>query len=215
MIARHGLGLVANITNVDGKGRRTMSNVTNIVPGVDVRVALREHWRFFLMEGIILVILGSAAILVPPLASLAVAIFLGWLFLIGGIVGLVSTIASRRTPGFWWSLISAIVTIIAGFVLIGWPISGTISLTFVLTAFLVADGILMIFFALEHQRQFSANWGWLLANGIIDLVLAGLIVWALPTSAIWALGLIVGIDLMFGGWPLISMAFAVRKPVAS
>ena len=190
-----------------------MTNAANVVPGLKVKAALHEHWRFFLIEGIVLVILGSAAILVPVLASLAVAIFLGWLFLIGGIVGLMSTIAGRRAPGFWWSLISAIVTIVAGAVLIGWPAGGTISLTFVLTAFLVADGILMIFFALEHQRQMSGNWGWLLGNGILDLVLAALIVWALPASAVWVPGLIVGIDLLFGGWSLISMALAARKPV--
>ena len=190
-----------------------MTNAANVVPGLKVKAALHEHWRFFLIEGIVLVILGSAAILVPVLASLAVAIFLGWLFLIGGIVGLMSTIAGRRAPGFWWSLISAIVTIVAGAVLIGWPAGGTISLTFVLTAFLVADGILMIFFALEHQRQMSGNWGWLLGNGILDLVLAALIVWALPASAVWVPGLIVGIDLLFGGWSLISVALAARKPV--
>jgi len=177
----------------------------------DLRSAMHSHWKLFLIEGIVLLILGTAAIVVPPLASVVVSIFLGWLFIVGGIVGLVATIAGRGAPGFWWSLVSAIIAIVAGALLIGWPVGGALSLTLVLTAFLIADGILTIFFAIEHRRQLSQRWGWLLFNGIIDLLLAAVIVWAFPGSALWILGLIVGIDLIFGGWSLIAMAFAARS----
>ena len=177
----------------------------------DLRSAMRSHWKLFLIEGVVLLILGTAAIVVPPLASVVVSIFLGWLFIVGGIVGLVATIAGRGAPGFWWSLVSAIIAIVAGALLIGWPVGGALSLTLVLTAFLIADGILTIFFAIEHRRQLSQRWGWLLFNGIIDLLLAAVIVWAFPGSALWILGLIVGIDLIFGGWSLIAMAFAARS----
>jgi len=181
----------------------------------DVTSAVRHHWRLFLIEGIILLVLGTAAIVVPPIASLTVAIFLGWVFLVGGIVGLASTIVGRTAPGFWWSLVSALAAIIAGSLLLGWPVRGAVSLTFVLIGFLVADGALTIFFSLEHRRSLSRRWGWLLANGILDLLLAGLIVWALPASALWALGLIVGIDLVFGGWSLIAMAIAAHAGKAA
>ncbi|HUJ04167.1 MAG TPA: HdeD family acid-resistance protein [Rhizomicrobium sp.] len=177
----------------------------------DLRSAMHSHWKLFLIEGVVLLILGTAAIVVPPLASVVVSIFLGWLFIVGGIVGLVATIAGRGAPGFWWSLVSAIIAIVAGALLIGWPVGGALSLTLVLTAFLIADGILTIFFAIEHRRQLSQRWGWLLFNGIIDLLLAAVIVWAFPGSALWILGLIVGIDLIFGGWSLIAMAFAARS----
>jgi uncharacterized membrane protein HdeD (DUF308 family) len=144
-------------------------------------------------------------------ASLAVAIFLGWLFLIGGVVGAVTTLAGRYAPGFWWSLLSSVVTMIAGFLMIGWPFVGAISLTLVLAAYLAADGVISIFFAIEHRRQLSRRWGWMLANGVIDLALAGLIVWVLPFAAFWALGLFVGIDFIFGGASLIAMALAARQ----
>jgi uncharacterized membrane protein HdeD (DUF308 family) len=176
-----------------------------------LRSALHAHWKLFLIEGLILLALGSAAIIVPPIASIAVSIFLGWVFLIGGVVGLIATFAGRQAPGFWWSLISAVLAVAAGVILIGWPVSGALSLTFVLTAFLIADGILTILFAIEHRRQLSQRWGWLLANGVIDLLLAGIIIVMLPGSALWVLGLIVGIDLVFGGWSLIVMAMAARK----
>ena len=175
--------------------------------------ALHYHWKLFLAEGIVLLVLGSAAIVVPAAASLAMAIVLGWIFVVGGFVGLVTTLVGHKAPGFWWSLLSALVAFAAGAILIGWPVSGVISLTFVLTAFLIADGILTMLFAIEHRRGLSQRWGFLFLNGVLDLVLAGIIIWALPGSAIWALGLIVGIDLIFGGWSLVAMAMAARKPV--
>jgi uncharacterized membrane protein HdeD (DUF308 family) len=189
--------------------------MSNVADSGLVKSALHDHWRFFLIEGIVLLLLGTAAILVPVLASLAVAILLGWLFLIGGIVGLVATFMGRNAPGFWWSLISAAVTVAAGGYLVFQPVGGAISLTFVLTAFLVADGVLTILFAIEHRRQLSQRWGYLLVNGVLDLVLAAIILVALPASAVWALGLIVGIDLVFGGWSLIAMALAARSAQAS
>jgi uncharacterized membrane protein HdeD (DUF308 family) len=188
--------------------------MTNAADGMGRSIGgmtLHDHWRLFLIEGIVLIVLGSAAILVPPLASLVVSIFLGWVFLVGGIVGLIATFAGRSAPGFWWSLISALVTIAAGSFLVFWPLSGAVSLTFVLTAFLVADGVLTILFGIDHRRALSQRWIYLVANGVIDLVLAAIIVLALPGSAIWALGLIVGIDLIFGGYSLVAMALTARK----
>jgi len=80
----------------------------------EMRVAVRAHWRAFLIEGILLVVLGLAAMIVPPLASLAVTIFLGWMFLISGVASLALTLWARQMPGFWWSLISAALAIAAG-----------------------------------------------------------------------------------------------------
>ncbi len=186
-------------------------------PGTDrfrgaIATSMQEHWVLFLVEGIILVVLGLAAIIVPPLATLAVAIFLGWLFLISGIVGLVTTFWMRHAPGFWWSLLSAVLGIVAGIVLIGWPVSGAISLTLVLIVFFVIEGVASIMFALEHRRELSGRWGWMLASGIVDLILAAIIFAGLPLSAAWALGLLVGINLVFGGSALIAMALHARSP---
>src|SRR5580700_11529947 len=114
---------------------------------------IHEHWKTFLIEGIILVILGIIAIIVPQVATLAVTFLIGWLFLITGAVGLYTTFAMRNMPGFWWSLISAIVSIAAGIVLLVWPLSGVLSLTFVLIAFFIIEGIATIMFAIDHRTQ--------------------------------------------------------------
>ncbi len=140
-----------------------------------VATSLHEHWVLFLIEGIILVILGLAAIVIPPIATLAVEILFGWLFLISGIAGLITTFWMRQAPGFWWSLVSAILGIAAGVVLLLWPLSGILSLTLVLIVFFGIEGVASIMFALEHKRELSGRWGWMLASGIIDLILAAII----------------------------------------
>ena len=178
----------------------------------EVASAIRAHWGLFLFEGIVLVLLGFAAIVVPVVATLAFTLVIGWLFLIAGGVGLVTTFWMRNAPGFWWSLLSAAVALAAGVVLILWPLSGTLSLTLVLIAFFVVEGIATLMYAFEHKAQLSGRWGWMLASGIVDLILAGIIFAGLPGTAFWALGLLVGINMLFGGTAMIGMALAARSP---
>ena len=172
---------------------------------------IHEHWMLFLVEGIVLLVLGAAAIIVPVIATLAFTLLIGWLFLISGVVGLITTFWMRNVPGFWWSLISGVVGIAAGIVLLLWPISGTVSLTLLLIAFFLVEGIVTLMYAFEHRAQLSGRWGWMLASGIIDLILAGIIFAGLPESATWALGLLVGINLLFGGAAMVVMALAARS----
>ena len=179
--------------------------------------SIRAHWKLFLVEGIVLVVLGLLAIALPPIASLAVTILIGWLILISGIVGLVTTFMMRHAPGFWWSLASAVLAVAAGIVLLGWPVSGVLSLTLVLIVFFMLEGIASILFAIDHRNQLSGRWGWMLASGIVDLILASLIFVGLPGTAAWAIGLLVGINMIFGGTSLIAMALHARAsaPAAS
>jgi len=173
--------------------------------------SIHDHWRLFLAEGIVLSVLGLAAIVVPPIAGLLTTLFLGWLFLIAGLVGLVATLRARQAPGFGWSLLSALVAVIAGCVLLWNPLQGLVTLTYVLIAFFIVDGILIIGLAIAHRRQLSGKWEWMMINGVIDLVLAGIVISGLPGTLDWALGLLVGIDMVFGGASLIAMALEARK----
>jgi len=172
--------------------------------------SLHAHWRLFLAEGIILVILGILAIVVPPIATIAVEVLIGWLLLMSGIVGLISTFRTRGAPGFGWSLLSAVIGTVAGIVLLAWPLSGALSLTLILTVFLVLEGVVSILYALEHKRELSGRWGMMLFSGVVDLFLAGIIFAGLPGTAAWAIGLLVGINLVFGGSALIAMALHAR-----
>ncbi len=174
--------------------------------------AVQAHWRLFLIEGIILVILGIAAILLPVIATLAVTLVIGWLFLISGIVGLITTFSLRHAPGFWWSLLSAVIGLAAGLVLLFYPLGGTLSLTFVLIAFFIVEGVASILYAIDHRNQLTGRWAWMLASGIVDLILAAIILLGLPGTALWALGLLVGINMVFGGMAMIGIALAAKHP---
>jgi uncharacterized membrane protein HdeD (DUF308 family) len=180
----------------------------------DVVSAIHAHWGLFLFEGILLMVLGAAAIILPVVATLAFTLVIGWLFLISGGVGLVTTFWMRNAPGFWWSLLSAVIALAAGIILIRWPISGTVSLTLVLIAFFLVEGIATLMYAFEHRAQLSGRWGWMLVSGIVDLILAGIIFAGLPGSATWALGLLVGINMLFGGSAMIAMALAAKNRTA-
>jgi uncharacterized membrane protein HdeD (DUF308 family) len=173
--------------------------------------SLHAHWRLFLTEGIILLILGILAIVIPPVATIAVEVLVGWLLLMSGIVGLIATLRMRGAPGLWWSLLSAVLGIVAGIVLLRWPLSGALSLTLILTVFLVLEGLVSILYALEHKRELSGRWGAMLFSGVIDLVLAGIIFAGLPGTAAWAIGLLIGVNLVFGGSALIAMALHARN----
>jgi uncharacterized membrane protein HdeD (DUF308 family) len=172
---------------------------------------VRAHWKAFLIEGILLAILGLAAMIVPPLASLAVTIFLGWMFLISGIAGLALTFWARQMPGFWWSLISAVLALGAGIILLARPVQGTLTLTIVVGAYFLAEGVATIMYALEHRRELLQRWSWLLVAGLMDILIAFIIIAGLPGSATWAIGLLVGINLLFGGASMIGIALAARQ----
>ncbi len=172
---------------------------------------VRDHWKLFLIEGIILVVLGLFAAAAPLIAGLAVAILFGWLFLISGIVGLITTFAMRLASGFWWSLLSAVLGILVGVSLLAQPGLGLVTLTYVLLAFFIVEGVATLMFALDHRQTLSGRWGWMLVSGLVDLFLAGIMILGLPGTIAWALGLIVGINMLFGGASLIAMALAARS----
>ncbi|RXT43103.1 HdeD family acid-resistance protein [Bradyrhizobium betae] len=172
---------------------------------------VKAHWKAFLFEGILLAVLGIAALIVPPLASLAIAIVLGWMFLISGVGGLIVTYWARSTPGFWWSLISAALAVLAGMLLLARPMQAVLTLTIVLGAYFLAEGVATIMYALEHRRELSGRWSWLLISGLVDIAISFMVITGLPSSADWAIGILVGINLLFGGATLIGTALAARN----
>jgi uncharacterized membrane protein HdeD (DUF308 family) len=187
-----------------------MSDMTDL-EGIRRQLALtiHAHWKLFLAQGIVMIALGFLAVAVPSIATLAVEIFVGWLFFVGGIFRAVSVWHSRQMPGFAWSLLTAVLAIVLGLILILRPLEGVLTLTMVLVAFFIIEGIASILGAIEH-RQHLRSWGWVLFSGIIDLLLAYLIWQGWPSSAGWAIGLLVGINMLFLGLSLVMTALAAR-----
>src|SRR6516165_5082604 len=123
------------------------------------REVIHDHWVLFLIQGIILAILGLLAIGAPFLATMVVVKLAGWLFLIGGIVALASLFTGRGVPGSFWSFLSAIVSILAGIYILYNPLLGIAAFTLVLAAFFFAQGVTQIFASLSHRRVLR-SWGW-------------------------------------------------------
>lgn len=173
--------------------------------------AVRAHWKLFLFQGIVMLILGVLAIAEPVLATVAVDIYIGWLFLISGIVGLIAMFSARDVPAFLWTLLTAALAMAVGVMLIWKPVEGAVSLTAVLTALFIAEGIFQIVGSFTYRDVIPSSWGWMLASGIADLLLAAIIIYSWPVSAVWTIGLIVGINLITSGSAIVFMAIEARS----
>jgi uncharacterized membrane protein HdeD (DUF308 family) len=181
--------------------------------GQAVGEAIRRHWGLFLIQGIIMVILGILAIGEPMVASYAVALFAGWLFLFSGIVGLAGVFTTRHVPGAWWGLVSALLGILVGIYLIWRPLAGVVTLTLAVAIYFGAQGVCQIIAAIA-QRSMLRSWGWVVFGGLVNIVLCALIISGLPGTAEWTLGLLFGINLLMWGFTLVMTALACRTHAA-
>ncbi len=176
-----------------------------------IRETLQAHWRLFLLQGVIMILLGALAVAAPALATIAVDIYVGWLFLISGTIGFVAMFSARDISGFFWTFATALLSVVVGALLIWTPVEGALSLTVVLTAFFIMEGVLQAAASLVYRRTVPESWGWMFASGLADLALAAIIIAGWPGSAAWTLGLIVGVNLVTSGWAIVMMALAARS----
>ncbi len=173
---------------------------------------LRKYSKWFLIYGVVMMLLGVAAIAMPTLATLAVEFTVGWLLLIGGGFGLVAVISSGRDmPGHWWDLLIAIVCVLAGLALLVRPAAGTVTLTILFTAYLLAGGIARIGLAFGYRNELPGAWGWMLLSALVDIVLALVILSGMPGTAVWVLGVLAGINMLMMGFAIVMAAVAVRN----
>jgi len=178
-----------------------------------VRDTVRHHWQLFLTQGVIMTILGVLAVIWPQISTVAVDIYVGWLFLLSGVVGLATMFLAQDVQAFLWLLLTAALSLFVGIVLLWHPVEGAVSLTLVLIAFFIVEGIFQIAASISYRDVFPDSWGWMLASGIADLILAALIIKGWPSTAGWALGLIVGVNLVTSGAAIIMVALAGRSVV--
>lgn len=175
--------------------------------------AIRGDRVLFLLQGIIMMVLGALAIIWPQVSTLAVDLYVGWMFLLSGFTGLVAMFIASSLAAFVWSLLTAALSLFVGVLLLWHPVEGAVSLTLVLIAFFIVEGIFQTAAAIRHREAFPDSWGWLLMSGIADLVLAAMMIWGWPSTAIWALGLIVGLNLLTSGLAIVMVAAAGRSMV--
>lgn len=178
---------------------------------VSVSRELGRHWKGFLVSGIILLLLGLAAIAFPVVTTVATTLVIGAVLAMAGVIELIHAFGARRWGGFMLYFLGGILGAGIGVLLLLFPLEGMLSLTLLLAAFFLAGGLFRTLLAFQIRPYDS--WGWLLFSGILGLVLGGLILYLWPAGSAWILGLMVGVDLFFTGWWLTAAALASRRAV--
>jgi uncharacterized membrane protein HdeD (DUF308 family) len=173
--------------------------------------AAQTYWPVLLLEGVALILFGALALVIPPLVTLGITTALGWVFVVSGIIALLVYAWAHAAPGFRTLLFSAVLSVIAGLALLLRPISGAISLTVILIVFFALGGVAKLFYPLQRSQYLWNYRGWVRASGMVDLVLAALMFFGLPEIASWAPGLLLGANMILGGFALIVVAALERR----
>lgn len=176
---------------------------------VDTRRLIAEKWGWFLALGIVLIVAGLVAIAFPLFSTIAAKIVLGWLFLIGGAMMILHAFQAPGWQGFLWELLIGILYAVAGGYLAFFPLTGLLTLAILLAVLFIVEGIFEVIMALRVRPH--EGWGFLLLSGLAALAVGVMIYMDLPGSAVWALGLLVGINLIFSGWSYVFLALAGRR----
>ena len=176
------------------------------------RAQIKQNWGWFLALGIVFVLAGLAAIAFPLLSTIATKIALGWIFLAGGVLMILHAFSASGWRGFLLGLLIGVLYVVAGGWLAFFPFTGIITLTILLAALFLAEGVLEVIMAFRVRPH--EGWGWLLLSGLVAIAVGVMIAMQLPSSAAWAIGLLTGINLLMTGASFIALALAGRRSQA-
>ncbi len=177
-----------------------------------MRETVKKYSLWYLIQGVLLVVAGVLAIIAPVFSSFALVFLLAWVLIISGVLQGIGLIGARNVPHFWLQLISAVLAVLIGVLLLRSPDGGLLIMTMLLIVYFMVEGISKVIFALTI-RPFP-NWGWVLASGLVGIVLA-FVLWAnMPLTADWVLGLMLGLLLVSEGAALTYLAWNVRSAPA-
>ncbi len=171
--------------------------------------SMKKQWGWFLALGILMILFGFVIILFPVAGTFTIEILFGILLLIAGLAQIVLAFQARGWKGFLLTLLLGILYGGAGLILLLYPLSGVITLTLFLGVFLLVDGILRIGLASKLGPKYNSNW--ILFDGIITILLGILILLAWPSDALWVIGLLFGINILFGGLTSIMLSFSIKE----
>ena len=178
-----------------------------------MRQTVKRYWLWYLIEGVLLVVAGIMAVLYPVVSSVAVVVLLGWLLIISGVLQGISLLGARQVPHFWLQLISVILAALVGVLFLRDPAQGLLTITLLLIIFFMIEGISKIVFSLTI-RPFP-KWGGVLASGLVGILLSAILWSSLTVTALWLIGLLIGIELISVGSAIAYLAWQVRRSSAS
>ena len=165
---------------------------------------MQQSKGWFIAAGILLIIIGMAAITLPFVAAITIETVVGWILVISGVVQIIHSFRALSTGKCILRLLSGILYLAIGIIFLVYPLQGLLTLTLLLAILFMFEGLMKIIVSLQIRPL--TNWGWLLASGIAALVIAGIIWAGWPGTAAWVIGLLVGINLIFGGWTMLMLS---------
>ena len=165
------------------------------------------NWSIAL--SILLILAGFFAILIPSISGIAITLFIGWTILIGGITHFIMAFKTHTRGGLLWELLFGALYLFAGGYLIFHPLSGLLSLTLLLAAYLLVAGIIEIIHAFQVRPRHGTAWLWI--NAVITLILAIMIWKTWPVSSTWAIGTLVGLSMLFSGFSRLMVSLAAKR----
>lgn len=171
----------------------------------------RRAAPWFIVEGLLLIVLGGLAAALPTLAGVAGALVFGWVLVLAGVFGLGSVVGARRHAHLAFSIISALVALGVGLLIVWRPLIGAVTLAIFIAAYLLVDGVALIGLAWDQRKRAARGWGWLMASGVVDVLLAILVLAMGPLSSAVLLGFIIAIDLAIAGIALVTLGWHARQ----
>lgn len=175
----------------------------------NTHVVVSENRTLFVIVGILLIVLGTLGIAFPFLTTIAAKIFLGWLLLIGGVIQIIHAFSARGWSAFLLDLLMGALFLIGGAWLAFFPLTGIITLTIFLAAMFMAQGLIEV--AMAFRIRPHSGWVWMLLAGLVAFAVGMMIFLKLPSSAAWAIGLLVGINLIMTGWAYLLLPFVANR----
>src|ERR1700727_759553 len=174
---------------------------------------LRHRWGWFLVLGILMLIVGTSALIIPPAATLGTVLVLGWLIVLSGVIEAIHAFRMREWGGIFLHLTAGILGIFIGLMIVTHPVAGALAWTLLFASFFTAIGIFRVIAAIRLKFP---NWGWAVFDGAVTPVVGTVFVVQGPWGGVWFKGVAVGISLIFRGWSYVMLAFAIhRLPVPS
>jgi uncharacterized membrane protein HdeD (DUF308 family) len=162
---------------------------------------------------VFMILAGLVAIIIPPIAGIAVTVLVGWLLVVSGGFHLFYGWHIRSKGSLVWELVVGVVYILAGIFLLVHPVAGLATLTLALAIYLTAEGVVELI--LSFRLRPHPGWGWLLFDGILTLLVAIMIWRTWPSSAPWIIGTLVGISMLFSGTSRLMLSMSARRLVSA
>jgi len=182
---------------------------TNTSPITEFADGVKKNWGVVLFMGVLLIFGGMLAIIYPLLATGGVVLILGWVILVSGIFRFVDAFATMKQGGFIWKIMGGLLYILAGIFILKFPLTGAVTLTLILGMFFIIEGISKTAFAAEIKPL--KGWGWSMFDGVLTILFGILVLAFLGNAALWLIGLLLGIKLLFSGWDLVYLGLALKK----